>query len=270
MRRRSILLVCIVVLVYFSLSLYHSDLSKKLARNRAQQHSGEDWIQLTTESVPQEGQGKTAEAPRHNVSYDSNTKELSLTQTPAGSERNEDDTINILRQRIQESSENNEKLRILLTNEKETNKILSQQINDLHARLSLQQKELQQANTLLHERNQSLEASSHEINKLRNQLSKKGRQQDSEDTKLTNLRKENRKLLAEIGRLNNQLKELKISQSNLKQSAKKAQLKAEAMMRYGQEQDKKLASAKEQLQTLLEASRKVNQTNQAANNPSSD
>lgn len=64
------------------------------------------------------------------------------------------------------------------------------------------------------------------------------------------IKTENKKLFAEIGSLHKQLKEMKSSLAMMEEKTDRAQLKAEAMLRYGQEQSKLLAPSKMEAENL--------------------
>jgi len=318
MKSRTILLISIGILVYFSLSVYHTRQVKKYPDNAAKTGEKTDWIQITTA-------GKNKDNSRPDP-VSGSAKKDKITKQSELLEQNQsavDGKFNILRQQLQTASEEKEKLQKKLEEERSLKKNLALKVNDLHARISHQQSQLQKINTQLQDRQQTLERALLTIEhltgdntSLKEQLQKQkvsGSQLDSlkmsllgkteavatandriaalsvrseqsaadlaeaqktitllqsllavsqsekEQAVLNKLRykdelsrskTDNKKRLAETGSLQNKLKELKSLLAVSEARLNKAQLKAEAMFRYGQEQSGKLAPATQEIEML--------------------
>lgn len=132
--------------------------------------------------------------------------------------------------------------------------------------LSALQAELRQSRTLLQTREEELRQTRRQLNRVREdqqqtiEISRKWRDE------LAPIQSEQERQLAEIERLQTELKEARARAAVAEGELERARLKAEAMFRYGQEQSRLLAPARQEVEvirTRLEETRnKLRQTEQ--------
>ncbi len=144
MTPRTLLLITIGILVYFSLSIYHSRQLEKYPDKGERNEKPGDWVQITTS-------GSMMDSSQPEPFSDSGKNDNTVKQS------GREGKVNILRQQLQTASEEKEKLNNVLEEERSQNKNLKLQVDDLHSRLSHQQSKLHETNTQLHEKQQALE-----------------------------------------------------------------------------------------------------------------
>ncbi len=260
MKPRTVLLIGLAVLVYFSLSLYHSHQLGKipgaagLTKGRSQpagERKNSTWVQVST--LPENG-NRTAEQtvepnaePREAIQiHAKKTMALVARQRITALEQalaNREVRTADLQQQLKKDKEQIARQRAALRQAAQRSDIFSQNTGNSNSLITAQQAEIQQLEAALQAKTDGLATANARIKALAARLKHAGVNLATTERIIAPLQ---RSLVQAQARLANATMRLAVMQEETNQ----ARLKAAAMLRYGQKQDRRLAPSRLEIDTL--------------------
>lgn len=304
MKPRTALLIGLVILVYFSLSLYHGYQLKKIPEVASQvkgrsQAAGEKnnstWVQVST--LPENGKrtaaqtvGPNGEHRRAVHVHEARTLALAQQRITALEQAlaNREVRIADLQQQLKKNNKQIARQRAALRQAAQRSDISSQNTGDSNSLITAQQAKIQQLETILLKKEQLLKQTSATVSELEGKLAKltgklrKYRAASLQSERLMAMLRAKTNDLAKakarikalaarlkhtgvnlaaaertIARLQQSLARAQARLTNattrlavMQEERNQARLKAEAMLRYGQEQNRRLAPSRQEIETL--------------------